>query len=159
VHWSIERVTAAATFPLRQRVLRPHETTDALSPAGIDGDTVHFAIIEHGSVIGCAMTRPEPPPWSPNDEASWRLRGMATAEDRRREGVGAAVLAAVLDYVKANGGGLVWCSARTPARAFYERAGFLSRGDVWDEPELGPHILMQLELSSPVEIVDDNDRG
>jgi GNAT superfamily N-acetyltransferase len=142
-HWSIERVTAAATFPLRQRVLRPHETVDALANGG---ETTHFAVVEEGSVIGCAMVMPEPPPWSPGDEASWRLRGMATAEDRRGEGIGAAVLDAVLEHVAAHGGRTVWCTARTPARAFYERAGFRSRGGVWDEPDLGPHILMQREL-------------
>jgi predicted GNAT family N-acyltransferase len=143
VTWVIRRVTAAETFPLRQRVLRPHETTDALSTQSNAGEIVHLAVVEQGAVIGCAMIMPEQPPWSGADDASWRLRGMATAEDRRGEGIGAAVLDAALEHVKANGGGLVWCSARTPARAFYERAGFVRRGDVWDEPQLGPHVLMQ----------------
>jgi GNAT superfamily N-acetyltransferase len=141
VPWTIERVTAAATFPLRQRVLRPHETTDALAGAA---ETAHFAVIEAGRVIGCGMVKPERPPWSPREEGSWRLRGMATDEDRRGEGIGAAVLEAVIDHVAANGGIMIWCSARISATAFYERAGFERRGEVWDEPDLGPHILMQV---------------
>jgi GNAT superfamily N-acetyltransferase len=71
---------------------------------------------------------------------------MATAEGKRREGVGAALLNAVLEYVKLDGGGRLWCSARTSARSFYERAGFVSRGDIWDEPRLGPHVMMEMHV-------------
>jgi predicted GNAT family N-acyltransferase len=147
VAWAVRRVTAAETFPLRQRVLRPHESTDVLATHSDDGETVHLAVVEAGIVIGCAMVMPERPPWSGDDEASWRIRGMATAAGRRGEGIGAAVLDAVLAHVEAEGGGVVWCSARTPASSFYERAGFVRRGDVWEEPELGPHVLMQLHVS------------
>jgi predicted GNAT family N-acyltransferase len=73
---------------------------------------------------------------------------MATAEGKRREGVGAALLNAVLEHVKLHSGGLLWCSARTSARSFYERAGFVSRGDIWDEPRLGPHVMMELHVES-----------
>ena len=71
---------------------------------------------------------------------------MATAEDKRGQGIGTAVLRAVLAYVARHGGGLLWCNARVSARSFYERAGFVSRGDVWDEPDLGPHVKMELQV-------------
>jgi predicted GNAT family N-acyltransferase len=44
--------------------------------------------------------------------------------------------------VAERGGGLVWCHARTPARRFYERAGFTAVGAEWVEPPIGPHITM-----------------
>jgi GNAT superfamily N-acetyltransferase len=69
---------------------------------------------------------------------------MATADDRRNEGVGAAVLAAVIEHVGRSGGGLLWCNARTPAVPFYERAGFRTRGERWVDPIVGPHIAMEL---------------
>jgi predicted GNAT family N-acyltransferase len=68
---------------------------------------------------------------------------MATEEARRGEGIGATVIEAVIRHVGDHGGGLLWCSARTPAVAFYRRAGFESRGEPWDDPVLGPHIAMQ----------------
>jgi hypothetical protein len=40
--------------------------------------------------------------------------------------------------VVAEGGTVVWCS-RTPARRFYERAGFAAHGEEWVDPEIGPH--------------------
>jgi GNAT superfamily N-acetyltransferase len=73
---------------------------------------------------------------------------MATAEDRRREGVGAAVLAAVIEHVARNGGGLLWCNARAPAVSFYEKAGFTTRGEPWDDPVIGPHIAMELFVTA-----------
>ena len=69
---------------------------------------------------------------------------MATADDRRNEGIGAAVLEAVIEHVRRSGGGLVWCNARTPALTFYERAGFTTRGEGWVDPKIGPHIAMEL---------------
>jgi predicted GNAT family N-acyltransferase len=46
--------------------------------------------------------------------------------------------------VRERGGGLLWCNARVPAVAFYERAGFNTRGEVWNDPQIGPHIAMEL---------------
>jgi len=67
---------------------------------------------------------------------------MATAPEWRRRGVGSALLAAVIDHVATNGGGLLWCNARLGALGFYERAGFQARGDAWEEPVIGPHVAM-----------------
>ena len=76
-------------------------------------------------------------------EPAWRLRGMATAEPMRSSGVGTAVLAAVVDHVQSNGGGLLWCNARLPAVPFYERNGFTTRGESWVDPDIGPHVAME----------------
>jgi GNAT superfamily N-acetyltransferase len=151
VSYRIERVSAADTFPLRQQVLRPDETHDELA-ASRDGDAGmwHFAVLDAGAVIGSAAVGREAAPWAPEREPSWRLRGMATVADRRNEGVGGAVLDAVVDHVGDAGGGLLWCNARVPARSFYERAGFTTRGESWDDPRIGPHIAMELQVESRV---------
>jgi GNAT superfamily N-acetyltransferase len=142
---TIQRVTAAQTFPLRQRVLRPHDTVDELSfPDEDNADTAHVAAVDHGTVIGAACVRRETVPWTTApSQTAWRLRGMATADGRRSQGIGAAVLNAVLEHVACHGGGLVWCNARLGAVAFYERGGFVTRGERWDDPTIGPHIAMQ----------------
>lgn len=143
----IERVAAEQTFPLRQQVLRPHQRIDQLAPPGDDDpDAAHLAAIEGDEVIGTASVRRESPPWATDPARSWRLRGMATSEAHRNGGVGAAVLAAVIDHVGRHGGGLLWCNARTPAVVFYERAGFFTRGDAWVDPDIGPHIAMEMTV-------------
>ncbi len=67
---------------------------------------------------------------------------MATRRDARRRGFGGLVLSALLDHVALHGGGLVWCNARVPAQGLYARAGFATRGPVFDIPGIGPHIQM-----------------
>jgi len=145
---TVTRVDAAATYPLRQRVLRPGRPPGAARFA-IDDDpsTASFAArTPDGEVVGTAVVYPAPCPWFPDRPRAWRLRGMATAPDRRGRGIGAHVLRAALAHVNAVGGDLVWCNARAPAQRFYERAGFRTHGAPWDDPEIGPHIGMWLDL-------------
>jgi GNAT superfamily N-acetyltransferase len=140
----VRRVAVEDTLPLRQRVLRPHETLEQLRLAGDDApETGHFAAVDGGGEVrGTASVRREAPPWAPDQVGAWRLRGMATAEGYRGRGLGGEVLAAVIEHVAGHGGGLLWCNARLPAVEFYRRAGFETRGDAWEEPMIGPHIAM-----------------
>jgi GNAT superfamily N-acetyltransferase len=164
----VERVAPAETFELRRRVLRPHQNVDQMVLAGDDDPSTGCFVARDartGEVVSTASVRRELPPWYPDappgrhlpdgpvpDAASqaageggsnaWRLRGMATAEPRRGEGLGGLVLDAVVDHVTGEGGGLLWCSARVPAQEFYKRAGFEVLGEMFEEPEIGPHVLM-----------------
>ncbi|HUS62156.1 MAG TPA: GNAT family N-acetyltransferase [Acidimicrobiales bacterium] len=140
----IRRVPASETFALRHRVLRPHVTIDEVAlPGDDDADTGHFAAYdESGNVIGTATVRRESPPEEWGEPEGWRLRGMATEESLRGQGIGAAVLGAAIAHVAEHGGGLFWCNARMSALTFYERAGFVTRGEMWVDPDIGPHIRM-----------------
>jgi len=88
------------------------------------------------------------PPWRAELDA-WRLRGMATAPEWRGLGVGRALVGAVSDHIAAGGGGLLWCNARLAAVGFYERAGMVTTGEVWQEPLIGPHIAMFVQILPP----------
>jgi predicted GNAT family N-acyltransferase len=116
-------------------------------PVALPGDddprAVHVAVLDGDAVVATGNVRREPAPWAPEVPA-WRLRGMATEQDRRGEGLGERVLAALLTHCREEGGGEVWCNARTPARTFYRRAGFTEVGDEWVDPEIGAHVRMRL---------------
>jgi len=137
----LKRVRAEVTRPLRQRVLRPHLTpADLVFPHDDEPDSAHVvAVAQDGAVVGTVSVLPEPAPWGP---AGWRLRGMATDEAVRGRGVGSRLLAAVLDHVRDHGGGLLWCNARVRAVPFYERGGLRTRGEPWEEPLIGLHVVM-----------------
>ena len=139
----VRPVDLDTTLALKQRVLRPHQTVDELARE-CDGlpDLACFAVMEDDRAIGVATVHRESAPWAPHQAPAWRLRSMATEEGRRGEGIGTAALTAAVEHVHAQGGGLLWCNARTPAIAFYERAGFRTRGEEWVEPHIGPHIAM-----------------
>ena len=138
----MRKVSLAETRPLRQAVLRPHQTVDEMEtdePAGafaagaFDGDVL--------IAVGLAGEDGEP--------GAWRVRGMATAPDARRKGAGTAVLDALVAHAIANGATRVWCNARTPARSLYERAGFRVVSEEFEIPEIGPHFVMERTIGTP----------
>jgi GNAT superfamily N-acetyltransferase len=154
----VERVAPEVVRPLRRRVLRPHQALADQVFAGDDAPGAgHFAAYLDDDAadagadpVGIASITPEPFPGagSPGPAGTdFRVRGMATDPERgRRVGAGAALLAACLDHARAQGATRVWCNARTPARGFYERAGFIAEGAEFTLPGIGPHYLMWLVL-------------
>jgi GNAT superfamily N-acetyltransferase len=167
---SVGFVPAETTWALRQEVLRPHRAVaDCVYPGEDDPRAAHAAAViaagspdrarpvvagdvgagpgraepgPTGDVVAVAAVMPEAPPWDTARPDGWRLRGMATRPDLRGQGVGGRVLDLLIGHVAQQGGGLLWCNARTPALHLYERAAFLPRGDVFELPEIGPHQVM-----------------
>jgi GNAT superfamily N-acetyltransferase len=136
----LRRITAEATRGLRHEVLRPHQ-----APATIvydhEGhpDTLHLGAFDGDELVGTGTIHPD-------GDGVFRIRGMAVREGRRGAGIGAAILGGLVAHAAHRGATLVWCNARSPARTLYGRAGFVGIGDVWDEPQLGPHVRMELRL-------------
>jgi GNAT superfamily N-acetyltransferase len=133
--------------PLRQAVLRPHERAEDLVWPGDEASAALHAGArdDSGAIVGVATVVPEPYPRDPRS-GDWRLWGMATAPDARGRGVGRALLATCLANARGHGARRVWCTARTGALRFYERAGFAVESDVFDVPGIGPHVYMTLAL-------------
>lgn len=136
----VEHVAPEIVRPLRQRVLRPHQTVAEQVFAGDDDPrAAHFAAFadDGHNPIGIASITPEGGP------GAFRVRGMATDPQRGRgTGAGGALLVACLEHARAAGATRVWCNARTPARGFYERYGFAVEGEEFTLPAIGPHYVM-----------------
>jgi ribosomal protein S18 acetylase RimI-like enzyme len=97
-------------------------------------------VFEAGRLISVGLIGPEGEP------GEWRVRGMATDPDFRGRGAGTAVLSALLDRARAHGARAVWASVRTPARTLYERLGFQVASDEFEQPQIGPHMIMRRSL-------------
>ena len=146
--------------PLRGLVLRPGQAAEASVYPGDDHPlAAHVALSDDTGIVAVGSVLVEDPPWGlPGDHgavgapAAWRIRGMATAESRRSEGLGRQVLDALLAHVLAHGaahGGAtpyVWCQARVGARSFYQRAGFDVVDGPFELPGIGPHFSMARTL-------------
>jgi predicted GNAT family N-acyltransferase len=117
----------------------------ALAALAFPGDdaphSAHFgARAVTGEILSVGSVVRETPPWR-RAPLAWRVRGWRAP--KRAGGASAgACSAALVAHVATHGGGLLWCNARTPAVRFYERAGFVARGETWDDPEIGPHVAM-----------------
>ena len=139
----VERLSPADVRPLRRAVLRPHQRADDLDWPG-DGDprALHVGVRrEDGELIGVASVVPVSGP-----HGDWRVRGMAVDPAARGTGVGAAMVEALLDHVRAQGGTRAWCDARVNVAAFYERAGFARVGEEFDKGPIGMHVPMARDV-------------
>ena len=63
---------------------------------------------------------------------------------RPRRGHGGA--RALLRHASAHGATSVWCNARVRAIPLYERAGLRVVSDVFEPPDIGPHVRMELPV-------------
>jgi GNAT superfamily N-acetyltransferase len=134
------QIPVEQTRALRQSVLRPHESLEQLA-ADETADVHAVGVLRGGAVVAVGFVAPDGPP------GCWRVRAMATAAQERGRGHGSAVLEALVRHVREHGGVRVWCNARTPARAFYERAGFHTISDEFEIALIGPHFVMERSLS------------
>jgi ribosomal protein S18 acetylase RimI-like enzyme len=133
----VAELAPAATRPMRQAILRPHQTLEELAEHEPPGA---FAVgaFEDGELVAVGLIGRDGAP------GEWRIRGMATIPEIRGRGAGSAVLAALIEHAAAAGARRVWCNARTPARSLYERAGLRVVSEEFELPTIGPHYVMEL---------------
>jgi predicted GNAT family N-acyltransferase len=74
-----------------------------------------------------------------------KIGRMAVLREHRGHGYGAMVLGALEREAAARGIPLIKLSAQLSARGFYDRAGYVAVGDVYDEVGI-PHIAMEKAL-------------
>ena len=137
-------IAAEETIALRLAILRrglPRESAIFAE----DSHAVHFGAFLNGTIVGIASLHQENLPGE--ETVAWRLRGMATAENAQKTGIGSAVLSACENYVTARGASLLWCNARKDAAAFYARNGFTIAGEEFEIPTAGPHFVMRKALT------------
>jgi predicted GNAT family N-acyltransferase len=142
----VELVEPGLLHELRLRVLRPGQP-----PSCVDHEydyrpqVFHVAALQlDGVVVGCATFYPEP---ASDGRPGWRLRAMATAPEARGKGHGARVLRFGIDELRRRDADLLWCNARAGAVWFYKHLGFVAVSEEFEIPPIGPHYVMELNLS------------
>lgn len=138
--FAVRPIAIAETRPLRQSILRPHETLAELA-AHEPPEAFALGAFDAEELVAVGFVAPDGEP------GGWRIRGMATAAHARGRGAGTAILARLLRHAGEGGAARVWCNARTPARSLYERAGMSIVSDEFELPLIGPHFVMELRLA------------
>jgi predicted GNAT family N-acyltransferase len=140
----IRRAALAELVDLRHAVLRQGLPRAEAMFAGDDAETSrHYGAFRGGEVLCCATLHlNEWEGWP-----AWQLRGMATAPQARRQGLGRRVLALIEHDLIAGADVLqLWCNARVPALEFYRQMGWEVVSDVFEIPTAGPHVRMVKRL-------------
>ncbi len=76
----------------------------------------------------------------------YQLRGMATLEKYRGQGLGNQLVNFALTYLRGRKVNYVWCNARKLAVKFYLNTGFEIVSPEFDVPGIGPHYVMYVKL-------------
>jgi GNAT superfamily N-acetyltransferase len=129
---------------LRHTILRAGRPWEASFFAGDElATTLHVAAVRGDEVVGCASFHLNQ--WQ--DLPAYQLRGMATAESTRRQGVGRRMLKfAEVELLSRGQSRQLWCNAREPAIPFYEAMGWTMESGVIEIPTAGPHVKMAKTL-------------
>jgi len=145
----VVEVQPEATYDLRRRVLRSHapdlpvvNAQDAVAGA------FHLAVVDADGVVLAVAS------FSPADDASVRLRGMAVEPSSQSQGLGGLLLDAAVDRLAHAGDvTIVWANARLPALAFYARHGFVAVGEPFVEIGI-PHVRVERRIRPDVQSRD-----
>ena len=142
----VRQISAAQTVPLRHAVLRPGRPVETAFFAGDDlATTKHFGAFRNGQLL-CIASLFEAQLPDEHGVAAIQLRGMATATEAQRTGLGRALVLVCVAFAREKGARLLWCNARTYAAGFYSKLGFEIVGKEFDIPDVGPHYRMKLKL-------------
>jgi N-acetylglutamate synthase-like GNAT family acetyltransferase len=146
--FTIAEADADLVRPLRHRYLRPDQPLGAVAYKSDECPTCrHFAATDTaGAVIGVGTMHfadrvaGQPPFGAPG----MRIRGMAVEDDWRGKGVGAGLVARMLEIALEAGIVEVWANARTANRGFYARNGFTEVSGEFELPTMGEHVVVAL---------------
>lgn len=77
---------------------------------------------------------------------AYQLRGMATIEGYRSQGLGNQLVNFAIVYLRGQKVNYVWCNARKKAAAFYKSLGFEIISAEFEVPNIGPHYVMYVKI-------------
>jgi len=131
---------------LRHQMLRQGLPRDSAIFQGDElPDSRHYGAFMGAEAVGCATLHVSQ--WEA--EPAWQLRGMAVAQRLLGQGVGKGIISFLEgDLLATARVRLLWCNARVPAAAFYQKQGWEIRSAPFDIPTAGPHVKMTKMFTS-----------
>lgn len=143
----IKFIAVEELLPLRNTVLRDGKLTpnECRFPTDkLDGN-FHLGYFIKGELASIASFHPQSYGQFKGD--GYQIRGMATTEKYRGQGIGTKLLNFGLIYLREQRANYVWCNARKKAMKFYQDIGFEVVSPEFDIPGIGPHHAMYVKIS------------
>lgn len=139
----IRLINGGDAIPLRKKILRPEEPTNAgVIYVGDDlPSTYHFGLFLNQELRGVSTFLSEPFPAFPA-RLPYRLRGMAVDTASQGQGLGLKLLSFGVEFLSEKNCDLIWFNARENAFSFYGKLGFTTHGPMFDIKGAGPHKVM-----------------
>jgi N-acetylglutamate synthase-like GNAT family acetyltransferase len=148
--YEIGEATAEEVRPLRSRYLRPDHPDEAVVyKSDIDETARHFAARDaEGRILAvaslCVMDRVAGIP--PFGHPGMRMRGLAVEDDSRGKGIGAAMVAHLLEIAREAGVAEAWATAPTRNLPFFRKHKFRPMSSEFEVAGFGMHRVVARNL-------------
>jgi predicted GNAT family N-acyltransferase len=143
----VKQISPEDTYEIRYKVLRPNQTiADCQYEKDHEVDTFHIGGYLDENLISIASFYKEKNPCF-NDELQYRLRGMATLPENRKQKSGTSLLYYAEDILKEKKVTLWWCNARSNVSGYYKKLGLSEYGEEFDIVPIGLHKLMVKKIA------------
>lgn len=143
----IKFIAVEDLLPLRNTVLRDGKLTpnECRFPTDKFEGNFHLGYFIKGELTSIASFHPQS--YGQFKGEGYQIRGMATIEKYRGQGIGTKLLNFGLVYLREQRANYVWCNARKKALKFYQDIGFEIVSPEFDIPGIGAHHAMYVKIS------------
>lgn len=143
----IKFIEAEATLAIRNQVLREGKLplTACIFPTDHLAGAFHLGYYAAKELACIASFHPQT--YTGFTGAGYQLRGMATIEKYRGQGIGNQLMNFALVYLRGQKVSYLWCNARTSAVKFYLNLGFEIISPEFEVPDIGPHHVMYVKIT------------
>jgi hypothetical protein len=142
----IKFITIETLLPVRREVLRPNKLTpeEALFPTDNVEGAFHLGYYVNDELACVASFHPQN--YGEFAGTGYQLRGMATLESYRGQGIGNQLLNFAIVYLRGQKANYLWCNARKTAAQFYLNMGFEIISAEFEVADIGPHYVMYVKI-------------
>ncbi len=144
--FTVREIKKEDTYEIRHKILR---TNKAFETVKFDTDeydgTFHIGVFDKRKIV-CVVSFSLEQFLEFGSTKEYRLRGMATIDEYKKMGAGSLAVCFAEKILIENGYDFIWCKARTNAIEFYKKLGFKQRGDIFNNMDLGSHVIMYKNL-------------
>jgi ribosomal protein S18 acetylase RimI-like enzyme len=143
----IKFISAQDVLPLRSSVLREGKITPNDMRYATDNaeSTLHLGYFIKGELVSILSIHPQH--YGQFKGEGYQMRGVATVEKYRGQGIGTKLLNFALVYLQGQKANYLWCNGRKRALKFYQNAGFEIVSPEFELPPAGPHHVLYLKIS------------
>lgn len=110
----IKEINAEKTWPIRHKVMWPHEPIDYIKLPG-DQAGIHFGLFVEGNLVSVISLFME--------EEVGQFRKFATLEKEQGKGYGSRLLHYLMEVARARQVKKIWCNARVIKTEYYAKFG------------------------------------
>jgi len=142
----IKFISVEETLPLRNSVLREGRLTPNEMRYATDSNdgSFHLGYYIKGELVSILSIHPQN--YKQYTGEGYQMRGVATVEKYRGEGIGTRMLNFAIVYLRGQKANYIWCNGRKKALKFYQNAGFEIVSPEFDLPPAGPHHVLYAKI-------------